>query len=574
MSQENKEPEVTNKKAESKQPQSKPISKVILFGVIAIVLLSPIALWRLVTAAVPQLSDAVQELSLPPWRVHYRQAKDKFANGSKDAEATMKQAIGEAERDKVDANSLLNMHRGLAAQYYWQKRYSDGDEQITEAIAAIKGEPKQNSAEASGLSHAYQDRGWFNYLHWVKEGTGSNGVADQEKSVEIADKYFGPDSAEAVYKLASLVVMYHDTKDSKAKSALDRMIDTIEHRNSAQQASWFAYAMIAHTRALQRDYPAAVNAYLTAVKLADGNNADRCREELENGLMRNAPRKDDPAMTKAIAMYKEGKYDDLDQIATEMVKKKTTDWKGKWEIGSLLNNLTQYDSRYSLSEEDHRQIIFDLKKYAKASPKSPFAKIGLSLAYVDYAWFARGSGWANSVTEQGWRDMRARLERAKDYLNSDPDTFSRCPSAFSAMSNVGLGTSMEKSDYMALLGRAHKLWPTYVSIDGSACTYLLPRWFGQEGEWVRYAESRAKAVGGVDGDVWYTRMVMAVESYYKNIFKEEKEVSWARIKSGFEKMCADNPDSVGARLEFIKFARQAGHDQDIKTVFDNYKPSN
>jgi tetratricopeptide (TPR) repeat protein len=58
---------------------------------------------------------------------------------------------------------------------------------------------------------------------------------------------------------------------------------------------------------------------------------------------------------------------------------------------------------------------------------------------VAAAWEARGSGWANTVTDQGWKDFFDHLNKARDYLTKAHALHPEFPEAASQMIAVAMG---------------------------------------------------------------------------------------------------------------------------------------
>jgi hypothetical protein len=57
-----------------------------------------------------------------------------------------------------------------------------------------------------------------------------------------------------------------------------------------------------------------------------------------------------------------------------------------------------------------------VKKWTAAYPDSPTPRISLAYLYLNYAWLARGSGFANSVSESQWSLFKSRNAQAKAIL--------------------------------------------------------------------------------------------------------------------------------------------------------------
>jgi hypothetical protein len=102
--------------------------------------------------------------------------------------------------------------------------------------------------------------------------------------------------------------------------------------------------------------------------------------------------------------------------------------------------------------------------------------------YIDYAWDARGGGWATSVTDEGWKLMRERLALAETALSRSWELDSTLAETPIEFMRLELGQARGRERMEEWFGRAilhpnqrymavyQKLW------------YLQPRWYGSERE--------------------------------------------------------------------------------------------
>ena len=54
------------------------------------------------------------------------------------------------------------------------------------------------------------------------------------------------------------------------------------------------------------------------------------------------------------------------------------------------------------------------RRWEAAFPESPIRPVAEPSAWIDYAWQARGSGWARTVTDEGWQRFAERLATSVD----------------------------------------------------------------------------------------------------------------------------------------------------------------
>ncbi|CAN5184641.1 hypothetical protein BH10CYA1_BH10CYA1_40980 [soil metagenome] len=175
-----------------------------------------------------------------------------------------------------------------------------------------------------------------------------------------------------------------------------------------------------------------------------------------------------------------------------------------------------------------------LEGWAASTPESATPHIVLADFYVNYAWNARGSGWANQVKDWQWKLFRERLYLSADQLQQALAFGTPSPDWFSvAQINVlGAGNKNDRQIYDSITARSNSLYPNYVPTYLHKVYYLQPRWFGTGREWVDYVKKEADAIGGSEGDKLYARMVANVAHLYNNLYQEVPNLNKERIARG------------------------------------------
>lgn len=116
---------------------------------------------------------------------------------------------------------------------------------------------------------------------------------------------------------------------------------------------------------------------------------------------------------------------------------------------------------------------------------------------------------------------------------------------------------------------ATHVWPDYNPHYNHRAFYLLPRWYGTEGEWESDLGKSADRTGGIQGDLLYARVVwhMHRTHSYTNIFKQ-CNISWPRVNRGFDIMEKQFPNSLAGKSEHAYLAFLAGDKKVARKQFD------
>jgi hypothetical protein len=148
-----------------------------------------------------------------------------------------------------------------------------------------------------------------------------------------------------------------------------------------------------------------------------------------------------------------------------------------------------------------------------------------------WAWMARGSGLANTVTPAMATLFFQRVEREQAVLEEAKKLPVRCPQWYSEMMTVGLAESWDRAKMQALFDEAIGFEPGWLSYYRDYANYLLPKWLGEEGDAARFAKETADKAGGEMGDlVYYDVATVVIKRGNGGI--PTNEMDWERIKRG------------------------------------------
>jgi hypothetical protein len=182
------------------------------------------------------------------------------------------------------------------------------------------------------------------------------------------------------------------------------------------------------------------------------------------------------------------------------------------------------------TEEDWSNLFLRLQRWVTERPKSVTARVALATAYYGYAWDARGNGFANTVSESGWKLFRDRSAEAKRVLDEASLLPTKCPEWYLTMLLVAQNQEWDMADVRALFETATKFEPGYYYYARMLANYLLPRWSGEKGATEKFMQEAADRIGGDQGDILYFQ----VASYVIENSEEDPYLSWERIENGFD----------------------------------------
>jgi len=261
-------------------------------------------------------------------------------------------------------------------------------------------------------------------------------------------------------------------------------------------------------------------------------------------------------------LYNSRKFNELEKRANDLRTTKAKFGNGTWKLVEFYDSLGCRDDEPESMWRLHEQIHQD---WEKAMPHSVTARIAHADFLYDYAFHARGYGFANTVTREGWRLFGQRLTQAKNILDDVRHWEPQCPMWWKVYMAVAAGQGWSRSDYENLFTEAKAFEPQWWSYDVARAHYLLPRWYGRPGDWEYVTDEETKRAGGLGMEV-YARVVSVFRSYYKNIF-QESSASWPKTREGFELMRKRYPESLEILSAYCQLACIAGDRPQAKKLF-------
>jgi membrane protease YdiL (CAAX protease family) len=256
----------------------------------------------------------------------------------------------------------------------------------------------------------------------------------------------------------------------------------------------------------------------------------------------------------------------LEALAAELRTSKDALDGGTWMLSYFYDMVDTLPDK----EAEAGEAMKFFEQWAAESPQSITAQVALARALISYAWVARGSGWSNSVTDEGWKLFEKRLQRARDVLGAAKELDEKCPGWYEAGQTVALGQGWEWDEYMKFVDEAIAKEPTYGKYYTKACYWMLPRWYGEEGDFEDWIAEKADGYPEEKRDWQYARFVWMADRMNQSeemVFKPGR-LDWKRTKRGFEKWLETDPSNLNVRFEYTRLAMLA---DDPKTAREQFE---
>ena len=153
-------------------------------------------------------------------------------------------------------------------------------------------------------------------------------------------------------------------------------------------------------------------------------------------------------------------FDALETEAAALRKGKETFGNGFWKIEAFYSALECDDKEPASMWQLHESIY---QAWMTAKPQSITALVAYGGFLTDYAWQARGSGYADKVTEEGWKLFGERLDTAGKVLMEARKMEEKDPCLWLNLLTVALGQGWEADIYKKVLDDARSFEPKFWS---------------------------------------------------------------------------------------------------------------
>ena len=230
-----------------------------------------------------------------------------------------------------------------------------------------------------------------------------------------------------------------------------------------------------------------------------------------------------------LGLFNSSRYADLDTLAQQLQQQRSRFTGGAWRLHVFFGTLSSPGSA-TATDAAWQAHIAKLEQWAASSPASPTPRIALAQTFLRFAWKARGHGYSNTVTAEGWELFRSRVQSARSTLEQSAASAENSPHWYLEMQGVALDQQWDRAAFDALAERALAHEPGYYYFAVSESNYLLPKWYGRAGDTEQYAAQVADRIGGDEGDAVYFQIAAAINCCNKT---QAPALSWSRVQRGF-----------------------------------------
>jgi Domain of unknown function (DUF4034) len=224
----------------------------------------------------------------------------------------------------------------------------------------------------------------------------------------------------------------------------------------------------------------------------------------------------------------------LEKIASQNRTEKGRVLGGFWKNHEFFNRTSTANMEGSqYKDSDFELRIESVNQWIAAFPQSAAAHISLAELYSGYAFFARGTGHANTVSKDQWQLFNERIAQAHRVILDAASLKERDPRWYYVMLILAQAEGWDKTDTRELLNQALAFEPDYYHFYRLYATYLLPQWYGDPGEIQRFADEVSRPLPEPNSSILYFQIMSSDACYCRQQYEDLSHASYAKLRQGY-----------------------------------------
>ena len=248
------------------------------------------------------------------------------------------------------------------------------------------------------------------------------------------------------------------------------------------------------------------------------------------------------------------KFDELEAIIAQIRRDRPRDANGRARLSVF------YEGMMSLAgaESEWQADLTLYTRWIRAKPKSAAAHIALAHFWKQYAWNARGTDYAYTVSEDGYEKYQERIEKAYELTELALKLEEKDAYLFRLKMELAVDRGQSTEVVESIVRRSLEIDPEYLATLSEAVRYYLPRWHGGPGELEKFIEHGADLTRAQAGESFYALGVMEASRYHSSDIFEDFQFSWPRVKQGFadlRRRYPKSPSDAQMNLQFAGYQR-------------------
>jgi hypothetical protein len=282
-------------------------------------------------------------------------------------------------------------------------------------------------------------------------------------------------------------------------------------------------------------------------------------------------------------LFTSGNFGALEVLKSHALRTRDQNTSGDWQLECFYSIVFYEAERMAAASE--KKFRDHMGAWAKEYPKSVTWRIVLGDALIDVGWDKRGTSFAKDVTPDGWTGFESYLTEAWNVLQEARNISRGDPQLYATITAIAMGLGRDPSQgrsvpFGSLInqftanmagvprqGAGEKLLfeeifqeaiqqeKYFPQLYRAQSINYLERWYGNPGDTERFAARAADLTSDRVGNSMYTVVAVTILNMLADeAYVCETTFDWQRLKSGWERMLQDFPDSNVWKNQFCRMA--------------------
>jgi hypothetical protein len=195
-------------------------------------------------------------------------------------------------------------------------------------------------------------------------------------------------------------------------------------------------------------------------------------------------------------------------------------------------------------------------EYRKTMPDSAIAVLAEVSRIHRIAWMLRGGGYANTVSDAGWKLFRQYNGEAWKLLEDSKTRTAQFPYWYLEAIAVGMDADIPDEQLRKILKEGLRKFPGNFSLYFRYLRTFAQRWGGDYESMDQFIREAAADAPQGQHDVYYARLYWSMFQHENQdpAFFDQSLVDWPRMRRGLELVMKQLPNSTWNRASLVMFA--------------------
>jgi hypothetical protein len=225
---------------------------------------------------------------------------------------------------------------------------------------------------------------------------------------------------------------------------------------------------------------------------------------------------------------------------------------GRWKLFQYGEGLDQNFKVWQTWNKDLEM----LRQWQQARPHSEAALYAEAIYWRVFAWTARGGGYANTVSREGWELFHERLAKSRDILKTLLEGAVACPAPYALALGVLTDLGAPEEMLVGIYAVAARKWPEYHDLHFAMARHYEPKWGGSDKQYEAFADQVAGHTKEFEGMGMYARLYWLVDSRRGIPFLNDpsRAPDWKKLQAGYQDLIRLYPSSLHNLVKYADVA--------------------